>query len=327
MKVSSVVFLTVTAVGGLLWSAGCSGDQGAFAPGQSVEQIRQAPAGHGRAGGSWMMAEAKNEDLLYVGGNNDQLTVYSYPKGKLVGVINNADFYLLSGECADAKGDVYVTSLGNEKIFEYPHGSKKLIRTLQATTNDPADCSVDPVTGDLAVTTLGFGSSGNVAIYPHGSGSPTTYTDPNVYSYFFCGYDRNGNLFVDGQDYSLNFELTELPRGSGTFTTINLDQSLQFPGSVLWDGKYVAVGDQNAQTVYEFAIAGSSGTLERSTPINGIRYDDAFWVRSSRILVADGGGSYQSIVYFDYPAGGNSIKTITKDIAGPHGLTVSPGKK
>lgn len=296
---------------------------------QALEQgYRSRPGANAGAAVSWMAPEAKTDDLLYVGGNNAELTVYSYPKGKLVGAVQNPDFYVLSGECVDAAGDIFVTSLGNGKIFEYKHGGKKPIATLQAATIDPVDCSVDPTTGNLAVTTLGFGSSGNVAVYPHASGSPTNYTDPNIYYYFFCSYDDQGNLYVDGQEESPRpFRFAELPRGSGTFTDVTLNQTIDWPSSVLWDGKYVAVGDEVTPDVYEFAVSGSTGTLEASTPINGVQYDDAFWLRGSRILVATGGGSYQSIEFFGYPAGGNPIKAITKGVAGPGGLTISPAKK
>jgi hypothetical protein len=273
---------------------------------------------------SWVAPEAATDDLLYVGGNNGYISMYSFPKGTLVGVINNPDFYLPSGECVDAASDVFITSLGNEKIFEYGHGSKKLKQTLQAATNDPVDCSVDPTTGNLAVTTLGFGSSGNVAIYQHAQGSPTTYTDPHIYNYFFCGYDKRGNLFVDGQGYSTKlFRVAELPNGSSKFIDLTMNHMLDFPGSILWHGKYLAVGDQATPDVYEFAISGSTGTLKKTTPINGNQYDAAFWIQDKTLVAATEGGSYQTVDFYSYPAGGNPTKIIRKDVAGPDGLTIS----
>jgi hypothetical protein len=274
---------------------------------------------------SWVAPEAKTEDLLYVGGNNDYLSLYSYPRGKLVGVINNPNFSLLSGECVDGKGNVYVTSLANGKVFEYPHGSKKLIQTINMSSGDaPVDCSVDPTSGDLAITSLGTGTRGNVSIFKPGHKSPMVYVDRSIYYYFFCSYDAESNLYIDGQAKSPEtFELAVLPRGSAKFTNISLNQSIGWPGSVLWDGKHLAVGDQTAPDVYEFNLSGSTGTLENTTPINGIRYDNAFWIQGKRILVTNGGGTYQSIDFFAYPAGGNATKSITKDVAGPGGLTVS----
>jgi hypothetical protein len=303
---------------------GCGGSQPPISAPRAMPQTA-AIATHGDRGKSWMLPEAKTDDLLYVGGNNDELTVYSYPRGKLVGVVKNPDFYLLSGECVDASGDIFVTSLGNEKIFEYEHGGKKAIATLQAATNDPAGCAVDPTTGNLAVTTLAFGSSGNVAVCPNAQGTPSTYTDPNIYYYYFCAYDTRGNLFVDGQSYGSSFEIAELPKGSSTFTSITVNQSLNWPGGLQWDGKYLVVGDQDAADVYEFAISGSSGTLEGTTPINGADDVHQFWIHGHAIVGGDHSDS--EVQFWPYPLGGNSTKTITKDVGGPDGLSISPAKK
>jgi hypothetical protein len=309
--------------------AGCGGSQPPIgAPGAMPQTF--AIATHAERGTSWMLPEAKSDDLLYVGGNNDALAVYSYPKGKLVGVIENQDFGLLSGECVDKAGDVFVTSLATYKVFEYKHGGAKPIATITETGEGPIDCSVDLKTGDLAVTNgSDLGGSGNVQIYAHASGTPTTYTDPDIYYYYFCGYDDKGNLYIDGQSYegSPPFQFAELPKGSSTFTSITLNQQIIWPSSVLWDGKYVAVGDQDTPDIYEFSISGSAGTLERTTPINSIRYDMAFWIQGRRILVTSGSESYQTADFFNYPAGGNPTKILTKDIGGPHGLTVSLANK
>lgn len=67
--------------------------------------------------GSWALPEAAKSDLLYVGGVN-HLFMYTYPDGKLVGVIHNPHFAELAGECVDASGDVFVTNLASNKIFE-----------------------------------------------------------------------------------------------------------------------------------------------------------------------------------------------------------------
>ena len=40
------------------------------------------------------------------------------------------------------------------------------------------------------------------------------------------------------------FALVELPKGSSTFKTITTSNSVQFPGSVQWDGTYLTVFDQ-----------------------------------------------------------------------------------
>gem|GEM_PF-6668299 len=79
--------------------------------------------------------------------------------------------------------------------------------------------------------------------------------------------------------------------------------------------------------VYEFTISGSTGTLEGTTPINDVTLDHAFWIKGRKIVVASGGGSVQSADYFNYRVGGTPTKVITKGIAGPQGLTISPAQK
>ena len=65
----------------------------------------------------------------------------------------------------------------------------------------PFGCSVDPTTGDLAVTNFSTASGralGNVVIYEHAKGKPKKrYTDAAISGMLLCGYDDKGNLFVD----------------------------------------------------------------------------------------------------------------------------------
>lgn len=97
---------------------------------------------------SWMLPEAKSETLLYVF-NVYTITVYSYPKGKLVGTLS--DFEKPYGECVDKSGNVYITDSSFARIYEYAHGGTKPIHTLKDPEYQPYGCAVDPTTGDLAV--------------------------------------------------------------------------------------------------------------------------------------------------------------------------------
>jgi hypothetical protein len=303
--------LTTGAAAALL--AACSGSQ-------------QLPAGAMvDPSGSWVAPDAASSALLYVS-DLSQLSVYTYPKGQLVGVIRNSGFSRPAGECVDASGDVFVASLENGKIYEYAHGSRQLRNTLDAPNNDrPIGCAVDPTTGNLAVASqprTGT-TAGSVAIYAQAQGSPQVYVDHNIRGYFFCGYDDNGNLFIDGRSSEGAFRFAELPAGSSQFVDIKLNQKIRLPGSVLWDGTYIAVGDQSATDLYEFSIKGSRGTLVRTTQLDepkGVSGDSAFWIAGTRILVAEGA---RRVGFYAYPAGGNAIRNVSKDVRYPLGLTVS----
>lgn len=274
-------------------------------------------------GGSWALPEAAKSDLLYVGGVK-HLFMFTYPDGKLVGVIHNPHFAEPAGECVDAAGDVFVTNLASNQIFEYKHGRKRLLKTLDAPAGDELlDCAVDPTTGNLAVTVLeGSGhTSGGVVIFADARGSPETYTAPHIHGYYFCGYDDRGNLFVDGVMLG-TFHLAELRAGRSKFVDISLNQKIEEPGSVLWDGKYLAVGDQRVPDVYEFSIDKFAGTLVNTTPINGVNDDRAFWIQGKRILVVNRARRW-GVDFFDYPGGGNATKLIFENLTRPNGLTIS----
>jgi hypothetical protein len=194
---------------------------------------------------SWMLPEAKNDDLLYIS-NSFDVTVYSYPKGKLVGKLRN--FYRPLGECVDQAGDVFIAN-GTAQVFEYAHGGKKRIATLTMSGYQPESCAVDSTTGNLAVTWDQNESQGYVAIYQDAKGTPTLYSDGNML-FNFCGYDKSGNLFVDGEVEGSGFKFAELPQGGSTIENVTLDQGIEHAGAVQWDGRYVAVGDDATQTIY-----------------------------------------------------------------------------
>jgi hypothetical protein len=134
-------------------------------------------------GRSWMAPDTKKRDLLYVSdsfpyGSND-VYVYSYPKGKLKGTLTG--FNEPSGQCVDKAGDVFIANFGASQILEYAHGGTSPIKTLSDPDYYPLGCSVDPTTGNLAVTnrlSTSF-TAGDVAIYADASGTPTSYTAPN----------------------------------------------------------------------------------------------------------------------------------------------------
>jgi hypothetical protein len=129
--------------------AACGGSQ---APIGAPGAMPQPPAIATRAdrGKSWMLPEAKREDLLYISdAGNDTVTAYSYPRGRLVGTLGGFDFPY--GQCVDKVGDVFITNTNASNILEYPHGSSSPTATIGDAGEHPAGCSVDPLNGDLAV--------------------------------------------------------------------------------------------------------------------------------------------------------------------------------
>jgi hypothetical protein len=232
------------------------------------------------------------------------------------------------GLCTDKSGDVWVVNDGASEMVEYAHGGTGSIATLSDPSEYPEGCAIDPTTGNLAVANFSSNTGGgNVVIYADAKGTPQAYSDPSIVDYRFCGYDANGNLFVDGVNASSAFVLAELPKGSSTFTDIAISQKIEWPGGVQWDGKHVAVGDTDAVTVYR--VNPFNGHVVGSTKLDGANYVDQFWVNGSvstrkkakraRVLAPSQDGG--SLALYKYPAGGSSLWSIS--VQEPFGVTVS----
>ncbi|HEY2477047.1 MAG TPA: hypothetical protein VGI19_19860 [Candidatus Cybelea sp.] len=301
---------------------GCSG--GTQPPVASSSAIApQAKAGVHRH--SWMSPDAKRKTLLYISDEqNNAVYAYSYPKGKLEGTLTG--FTFPEGLCADKNGDIFVANNDSSNVIEYAHGGSQPIATLDDTGYYPTGCSVDPTTGNLAVTNT-YNTSftgGSVAVYAGAAGTPAQLTDTTLIYPRLSGYDPRGNLWVDGFNSSFSFTFSELPAGGSTFTTISLNQTFGFPGGVQWDGSHVAVDDADANTIYQFSISGSSGTETGSTVLGGARDVGQFWQHGKRVIGPDTLNADVGI--WKYPAGGNAVKTIT-GLAQPFGATISTRKK
>lgn len=271
-----------------------------------------------------MLPEATSDDLLYVSESYLYLTgvgyrvhVYSYPDGMLVGTLHGFDGS--GGECVDRKGDVFITDWHpRTSIAEFAHGGSRPIRTLKD-SGAHISCSVDPATGNLAVA-----NGGNVAVFVGARGKPALYTDPSFKSFWFCGYDDKGNLFVDGLGNSRYFAFAELPKGAKSFTDITLNYGLGHPGSVQAAHGEVAIAD-GAAAVYRFKISGSAGSLVGTTKLDQL-FDGSlqtFWIHNSTVAVAwccpsAGTGA----LLFPYPAGGYSTQYIATG-GHPFGTAIS----
>lgn len=217
---------------------------------------------------------------------------------------------------------VYVTPPHPSKIFEYAHGGSAPIATL----NDyyhPGGCSVDPRTGNLAVANIASASrGGNLAIYHHARGAPALWAIGSFYFYLFPGYDNHSNLFVDGVTEGNAFEFAELPNG-GTLVNVSLNQTVEYPGNVQWDGTYLTVADDKAHVIYQFTIAGSAGTLQGTTSLTGwsTPRDYETWIQGTTVVAPYG---EDAVGLWNYPAGGTPTSILKASFTGePQSMAVS----
>jgi hypothetical protein len=301
--------------------AGCAaaGTQVAAPPeGPSQETLAASRAG------SWMSPAAKQIDLLYVSdGSANVVDVYAYRTGKRVGRLKG--FKNPHGQCVDKTGDVFITDSGASQILEYAHGGATPLQTLADPGNFPHGCSIDPKTGDLAVTNLPpDAGSGSVSVYRQAQGTAKTYRIANFTFYYFPGYDASGNLFVDGTDDRANFLFAELAARTKKFFAVTLDHTFNFPAGVQWDGTHLAVGDQvslnGPSTVYEFSISGTTGTQVGATSLGSSCDVIQFFIQDAALVAPN--LCSPNVMYFDYPAGGAPTKTIGPKLQ-PTGVSVS----
>jgi hypothetical protein len=302
---------------------GCGGSQSPVGP-AVYSGYRVAATGRADAGRSWMAPEAKSEDLLYVSDvQTNDVNVYAYPGHRLVGTLTGLG--QPRSECVDTAGDVWIADVEGFDLVEYAHGGMKPIAAL-STPARPNGCSVDPTTGNLAVT--GGVNHVVVSIYRYYSAHrrwryENRYTDSAMRLAYFCGYDSQGNLFIDGVKGG-EFRFAELPPRSDTFTNITLSQSIKSPGQVQWDGNYITVGDSGVSpsVIYQFSISGSSGAEVGSTTLDGTKGVKQFWIQGKTVIGPD--GDNDDVGFWKYPAGASPTKLIG-GVDG-YGAAVSPAK-
>jgi hypothetical protein len=208
---------------------------------------------------------------------------------------------------------------GASQITEY-RVPKKPIKTLSVPSNEmPSSCAMN-TTGDLAVGILFGSNSGDVVIFKNASGSGTAYTTPLTDEYF-DGYDNQGNLFADGFNHNNEFELVELPKGSSTFQAVTTSNTVEFPGSVQWDGTYLTVFDQLANATYQYTVSGTTATLKRTVSLSGSSDCAQTWIVKGLVFCGDAGNNDGEI--FKYPAGGSPIATFTGNFDFPLGVVAA----
>jgi hypothetical protein len=298
--------------------AGCGGSQPPIGAPGAMPQT--AGAGQARKATS-------SNDLLYAV-SIPYVYVLSYPQGTLLESFSPPAQASFVGVCSGQSGNVFVTaSYGGPSsvILEYTHGGTTPVETLDF-DGEPDTCSVDPTTGNLAVTN-NTTSYGNVGIYKGAQGNASYYT-ANLVGYSACAYDDGGNLFVDGFTSSGShtyLALTELSAGSGTFQTISLGKVRlegERPGRIAWEGSYLAMGvskPPHPQEIWHVQVSGSGGRIVGKTKAKDIYH----WSIQGDTLLSPYGSQHTDIALFNYPKGRKPTEIINDGMAGLSALTVS----
>jgi hypothetical protein len=286
----------------------------------------------------------QRQALLYLMTDANFAYVADYPSGKSLHKVSFGGDANATGICSDASGHVFMTAEIKEGnyftgyIYEFAHDGISPIATLEESGYTPTGCSVDPTTGDLAVTNTFDGNCQGsvVAIYPDAEGTPTTYDVMGFQCLTGAAYDDQGDLFVGGSGGGSNpppYEIAELRPGSSDFTSITLSKeitcaTLECGAPVQWNESYLTItkptADHVSPTVYRVQVSGSAGTVVGTTT-----FHDHFnrfsgtgsWVQGNKIIL-----TYRAnnVALWPYPAGGKVLNTLKgfKGFAHP-GLTIS----
>lgn len=251
-------------------------------------------------------------------------SIFDYPKstqqiGSIYGAGGQGCTNVLYGY---GKSIIWNPGRTNELITEYKVGSNKVLKTLFLNYMYTSSCAMN-TSGDLAIGILvgnSSGPGGQVVIFKNATGSGTVYNTPLAKEYF-DGYDPSGNLFADGFTSASAFGLVELPKGSSKFETITTSNSVDFPGSVQWDGTYVTVFDQIANKLYRYTVSGTKATLKGTVSFNGSSDCAQTWIVKGLIFCGDAGNNDGEV--FKYPAGGSPSATFTGNFDSPLGVVAA----
>ena len=91
--------------------------------------------------------------------------------------------------------------------------------------------------------------------------------------------------------------------------TLSTSNTVEFPGQVQFDGKYVTVNDQEAHAIYGYTCSGTTCTLEQTVALTGSGDCDQTWIAKGYVICPDAGNGDGEI--YKYPAGGSIVATLT----------------
>jgi hypothetical protein len=276
--------------------ADCGGSMPPIDPPVTMQQAPSS-ASAGQPALAQRLARATGEVQYFSNYYGGTLLEFNYPKSESpIGSIS----FNAGGFCTKGARTFWAT--GSDEIAEFKVGGATPIRVLK-TGPYTSGCAIDPATGDLAALNV---ISGSVTIFHKARGKGKVFSGSG--EAYFDGYDNQSNLFVDGSSSSHGFALVELKKGSSAFVTITTSNTVRFPGSVQWDGKYLTVTDQSAGAIYRYTLSGTNATLKGTVLLSGATDCAASWIARPYVYCADAGNDDGEV--FKYPGGGSPIATL-----------------
>ena len=299
-------FAAAVVVAGCGASSTLPGNSGAL-----VGAMERPPASSpvGDRSDSWMLPEAKDEDLIYASDMiRSKVFVLSLATGALVGEFGFSK--IPWGICTDDAGHIFVTRSTNDRkhgeVSEYTHGGTTPIAQLNVEGGANA-CAIDPANGDLAVSAAQGSSNVKVSIYaPPFTGRPLRSAIVSTMGgSVYLTYDNKSNLYFSTISYSDGSRLFKLSRSGGMPFNIAISPPRDAAGSAAgWVGHdliFAAGGGDN--TVERIRINGKSGRVANVTTLEGAGLDfgDNQFATNGSVIVA--GFAENNIGVWAYPDG------------------------
>ena len=309
MKISPIAGAVIV-FGGFLLSA-CAGDrQGELAAG-GVQALPN------RQNLSWMSPATKTAQMLVYLADWQEVDVYDYASHALVGQLMIAGANTL---CSDKSGNIWVSTANRNgsQMLEYARGGTQPIAELFS--YPPHGCAVYPKSGDLAVVTSGDARGNqNLEIYHQGRGLPHTYSYHAIKYWYYCAYDANGNLLIQGNSSARSNPIAyaELQSGHTKPIPVNISTTDAQAAGVQWDGKYFLVGYIYDNVMHRYSVhngqATEIGQIQLQTAGQLHLYE--FWLHYQTLLAVTSylGSGNDTLGGFPYPAGSPEEHVYTLD--------------
>jgi hypothetical protein len=298
--------LALSLCAGIAILAGCGGSQPRIGAAGALPQSATAQRTEHKALRS-------GSALLYVSGTN-KVDFYALPGLQVAGSIAVNYPWAL---CSDSSGNVWIAD-DFGKLFKYAYGSTKLLRQIQAGSGPITGCSVDSVTGDIAAAE---GGTDVVVISGKRKKHVVFYNDFPYYP-LGCAYDISGNLYAVGNYPNTDkVGLSEMPNGSHTFSTVDLDTSGTEATAVQWDGEYVAFNAhlrRHKRVIYRVEISGSHATVKQTVNVADFG-PGTFWIEGDNIFAQTRERNHIGV--WPYPQGGQPA--AGPDLQGASYVTVA----
>jgi hypothetical protein len=266
---------------------------------------------------SWISPDAKHKKGLIYVADYSYSAVHIYPeKGtnqKEIGLITGLP--IIEYLNVDRWHNLYVVEFVAGQVVVFPRGSTQpsLTLTVNPSGSFPNAVAISK-TGEVAV---GMFQQSGINFYHKGASTPYNLVAPLPgYSSGFCAYDKHGNLYVIESTASGPSHIAEIVGGGAGTTTKDLGVNGGITNAkgiaVDTDGNIAVVGDSGTLNLYK----PGSNTLISTNTLNGnpnpnggfslLKSGKSLYVASA---ILD--GNLGQALEYPYPAGGNSINTIT----------------